>query len=224
MITVKARALLLSAVLSSALALAGSSYAEEAAATPPADTPAAVDADVARLLKDGKSIKWNWNRGEARYGHSEILIGAAPDKIKQIVTFFPGYKDLVPDKFNNSRVVAKENNTTDVYMQIPMKAAFLKSLSVWQIMRFTPVRELAPGHFQLEGRFVKGSNIRDGHVLYTWRAVTPTVTLLKMDILINPSLPAPQSAIDEELRDAAQNAVDAIHDKAQGNKLPLREL
>jgi hypothetical protein len=37
-------------------------------------------------------------------------------------------------------------------------------------------------------------------------------------MLLKPGLPAPQSAIDEELRDSARYAVDSIHDRAQGTK------
>jgi hypothetical protein len=32
-----------------------------------------------------------------------------------------------------------------------------------------------------------------------------------------PTIPAPQAAVDEELRDSALKAVDAIHDRAQGH-------
>ncbi len=35
-------------------------------------------------------------------------------------------------------------------------------------------------------------------------------------MLIKPGLPAPQWALDEELRDSAMFGVDAVHDKAQG--------
>jgi hypothetical protein len=43
-------------------------------------------------------------------------------------------------------------------------------------------------------------------------------TVLKFDVLLRPGLPAPQSLIDEQLRDSAMDAVNSIHDRAQGSK------
>ena len=52
---------------------------------------------------------------------------------------------------------------------------------------------------------------------FTIRQIDENITLLKMDLLIVPTIPAPQSALDEELRDAAMDAVRAMHDRAQGH-------
>ena len=59
-------------------------------------------------------------------------------------------------------------------------------------------------------------NVDDMDVLWTLRALGGEWTLLKFDLLLKPGIPAPQSAIDEELRDSAMYAVDAVHDRAQG--------
>lgn len=205
--------------LTAAASVAGSASAD----APPA---AASDPEVARLLKEGHSLKWNAVPAGAseRHGHGEVLIGASSDRVRQVVTNFSGYKDLMPDKFNNARIMAKEGSSTDVYMQIPMKGALLRSLSVWQVLRFGPTREIAPGVQQLEGTFVRGNNVKNGHLLFTWKAVNANTTLLKVDILITPGLPATQSMIDEELRDAARQAVDAVHDRAQGNTQTVTQI
>lgn len=42
-------------------------------------------------------------------------------------------------------------------------------------------------------------------------------TVLKADVFIKPDLPAPQSAIDEELRDVAKQAVEGIRLRTQGH-------
>jgi hypothetical protein len=54
-------------------------------------------------------------------------------------------------------------------------------------------------------------------VVWTMHELGPEWTVLKMDLLLKPGLPAPQSAIDEELRDSAMMAVDLVHDRAQGS-------
>ena len=59
-------------------------------------------------------------------------------------------------------------------------------------------------------------NVEDMNVVWTMHALDSGWTVLKLDLLLKPGLPAPQSAIDEELRDSARYAVDMIHDRAQG--------
>ncbi len=197
------------------------------ATTAKADAPdPATDPDVQRLLKEQHSLRWNSvpAGSSERHGHGEVLVGATPDKVRGVLTNYSQYGQLMPDKFNNARIVAKEGPTTDVYMQIPMKGMLLRGMQVWHVVRFGQPREVSPGTWQLEGNFVRGNNVKTSHLLYTWRQVSPTTTLLKVDILINPSLPATQSMIDEELRDAARQAVDAIHDKAQGNTQTVTHL
>jgi hypothetical protein len=69
----------------------------------------------------------------------------------------------------------------------------------------------------VEGWLVKG-NVKTANAAFTVHRVDDNFTILKFDLLILPNVPAPQVAIDEELRDAAMDAVNAIHDRAQGNK------
>jgi hypothetical protein len=179
-------------------------------------TARADDADVARIVAAGHSLKWNWTppgKGD-RYGHAEVLIHAPLAAVRAAVSDFGRYKDLVPDRFHNARIIGKENGTTDVYMQVPILHGLL---TLWDVVRFAPVKVVEPGTEVLEGTFVRG-NIRNMNAVWTTRAVNDTWTLLKFDLLLSASLPAPQSAIDEELRDAAMQAVDAIHDRAQGHR------
>jgi hypothetical protein len=87
------------------------------------------------------------------------------------------------------------------------------------VLRFGPPRQASPGVEVLEGKFVSGSsNVKDVHLTFTMREVDAGRTILNVDLLALPSFPAPQDAIDEELRDAAMNAVDAI--RAQSLEKP----
>jgi hypothetical protein len=173
------------------------------------------DPEVARIAAAGHSLKWNWvppGKSE-RYGHAEVLINANAGAVRAAVADFAHYKDLVPDKFHNAHVIAKENGHTDVYMQVPV----LRGMVVlWDVARFSPMRCETPGTDVLEGRMVRG-NVRAMNAIWTVRTIDESWTLLKFDLLLLPNIPAPQSAIDEELRDAALQAVDAIHDRAQGH-------
>jgi hypothetical protein len=176
------------------------------------------DAEVARLLQTGHSMKWNAvpQGKQLSYGHAEALVNASPERLMQIVTAYGQYKDLVPEKFKASRIIAKDATGTDLYVQIPMKGPLPITLA--PILHFGPPTHVSPTTTVVEGKFVRGSYVKDANVVFTIRQVNPEVSLLKLDLLIQPTLPATQGMIDEESRDAALQAVDAIHDKAQGNR------
>jgi hypothetical protein len=177
-----------------------------------------IDSEALRLSQLGHSVKTNLVPAgkTARYGHAEVLINAPLAKVRQQVTDYAHYKDLVPDKFHNARVVDKnkDQGTTDLYFTLEIMKGMVKLTNQ---IRFTPPRVVAPGTEVVEGTFVKGTNVKDSNVLLTLREVAPEFTILKLDLFIQPTIPAPQPAIDEELRDAALKAVDALHDRAQGH-------
>lgn len=186
---------------------------------PPAPAPAAApaaDPELARLrAAQGHSLKWNYvpNGSSARYGHSEAIINAPVDLVRSYVLDFAHYKDYSNGKFKTARVVDKNQGspgTTDMYVQVPILHGMIM---LWQIIRFDPIKTVAPGVEQLNGSLVRG-NVKAADIRITLRVVDPNTTVAKCDVLITPDFAAPQSAIDEELRDAAQNAVDAVQFRA----------
>jgi hypothetical protein len=173
---------------------------------PPSADDAA--AQLARLEKDPGPIKSNWvPPGKSdRYGHAEGLVAAPYDVVRAKLLDFPHYRDLAGPKFKNVRVVAKEGTTTDLYFNLPiMKGLF----TLWYVTRFTPP-EAAQGGEVLEGNFVKG-NIRGMHIAFTVRrGRDDKSTVLTCDLLLRLSIPAPQSNVDEELRDACGDAINNV--------------
>jgi hypothetical protein len=146
-----------------------------------------------------------------RFGRGEVLVEAPADDVLRQVRSFANYKDLAPRKFRQSRVVDREGEFTDVYMQVPLIGGMIV---LWQIMRFGPSIQLDLVTTVVDGRFVRG-NIQTSRVVFTVRRVSPTLSILACDLLIALDLPAPEEKIDEELRDAASDAVLGIRDKAQ---------
>lgn len=179
----------------------------------------AEDSDASRIAAAGHSLKWNWTPpGRAdRYGHAETLIHAPLQTVRTRVLDFAHYRDIVPDKFKTSRVVAHgPDGSADVYIQI---AVLNGMVTLWDVTRFGPPKTVEPGVDVIEGRMVPGKgNVEDMDAVWTLRALDDDWTLLKFDLLLKPGLPAPQWAIDEELRDSAMAAVDCIHDRAQGSR------
>ena len=189
-----------------------------AASSVRADDSATVDPDAARIATAGHSLTWNWTPpGRTdRFGHAETLIHAPLPKVRRMVLDFGHYRELAPYSVKTSRIVGHEpDGSIDVYMQI---GVMNDMVTLWNVTRFAPLRKVSDGLEVLEGKMIPGKgNVEDGAAVWTLHAVGPEWTVLKFDVLLRPGIPAPQSSIDEELRNSASHAVDAIHDKAQGS-------
>jgi hypothetical protein len=187
----------------------------------PAKDPAR-DPQVARLLEAKKTLNWNHTLGggKDRYGHAEALVDAPADKLAKTAVEFGKYKEL-HRKFATARVIGKEGDQTDVYMRYPVTIGPL-TIELYEVMRFGPDRASAGTHV-IEARGIKG-DMKRGHTLITIRPVDAKHSLIEVDILLVPVLPAPQSYVDEELRDGAQDFVNGLRDKAQGSVGPVVSL
>jgi hypothetical protein len=165
-----------------------------------------------RLAKDQGPIKTNWvPPGKSdRYGHAEGLIAAPYDVVRTRLLDFPHYKELAGPKFKKVSVVDKQASGTDVYFQLPIMKGIV---TIWYVTRFGNARPAVGGAEVIEGRFVKG-NIKDMQIVFTLRkapepdAASKTIFVCDLDLAIN--IPAPQAALDEELRDACGDAVNAV--------------
>lgn len=216
--------LLLSALGLSALPAVADADEEPArdavAKSAPAD--AAKDPQVARLLAEKKTLNWNHALGanKDRYGHAETLVDAPADKVAKTAIDFGHYRDL-HHKFKTARIVAKEGDQTDVYMRYPVTIGPM-TIELWEVMRFAPDRTNGGTHV-IEGRGIKG-DMKRGHTVITIKPVDAKHSLLAVDILLVPTLPAPQSYVDEELRDGAQDFANGVRDRAQGSIGPVVSL
>jgi hypothetical protein len=179
-------------------------------------TPA--EADAVRISTSGQhTLKWTWTPpGKSdRYGHAEAIINAPIDGVRKQVQNFNQYKDFAPKRFTLSKVVPGTGGGTNVKMEFSVLKGLVKLNFV---EKFAAPRAAGAGTEIIEGKFVSG-NVKDANVVWTLEQVDDAFTVLKCDVLIKPDLPGDyaQSAIDEELRDAAQQAVDGVHLRAQGH-------
>ncbi|MCL2779539.1 MAG: hypothetical protein FWD73_16225 [Polyangiaceae bacterium] len=175
----------------------------------PAQTPAERAAQIERLKKDAGPIRSNWvPPGKSdRYGHAEALVAAPYDAVLARLSDFAHYKDLAGPKFKQVRVVDKQAGTTDVYFQLPIMKGVV---TIWYITRFAPPRAAEGGGDVIEGTFVKG-NIKGMHIAFgTRHGPDDKSTIVVCDLLLTLGIPAPQSNVDEELRDACGDALNAV--------------
>lgn len=199
------------------LALLGApSVAHADAAADPAQ-----DAEVARILNaKGMTQRWTAVGKRGHYGHAETLVDASASRVRDEALKFSTYKDI-HRKFASARVVGKEKDRTDVYLKLPVKVGPF-SVDQWEVIRFAPARTEGRMHI-VEGSAVQG-NMKDGHIVISVRPVDEKHALLKIDFLLVPSMPAPQSMVDEEVRDAAFDFANGLKDKAQGWVGPVTSL
>jgi len=179
---------------------------------------AAPDPDASRIAAAGHSLKWNWTPPgrNARFGHAETLIHAPLPTVRQLVLDFPRYKELAGSITTSKIVGHQPDGSTDLYLRM---GVLNNTISFWNVTRFAPLHATPDGHEIIEGQMVPGKgNIDDSAIVWTLHSAGPEWTVLKFDVLLRPGLPAPQSLIDEQLRDSAMDAVNSIHDRTQGSK------
>jgi carbon monoxide dehydrogenase subunit G len=190
-----------------------------AGATQPAADPAS-DPTVARLLGAKSTLKWNYSTREGRYGHAEALVDAPAEKVVKTALEFQRYRDL-HRKFATARVIAKEGSNTDVYMRYPVQIGPL-TIEFYEVMRFSALRTVGNA-FVIEGHGIKG-DMKQGHTVITVKPAGPKHAVLQVDVLLELKVPAPQSLVDEELRDGANDFVDGLRHRAQGWVGPVTSL
>ncbi len=198
------------------LAVTGLSAMALAPGLASADT---TDPQVARLLAAKGTLKWNHGTS-SRYGHAEALVASNADDLAKAAADFGHYKDLHP-KFSTARIIGKEAGQTDVYMRYPVKIGPVK-IELFEVMRFSP-DHVDTGTHTIEGRGIRGDMTR-GHTKITIKPVDATHSLLSVDVLLDPKIPAPQSMVDEELRDGAGDFVNGLKDRTQGFRGPVVSL
>jgi len=210
------RLLLAALALLAIPAIAPVAHADEAPSDP------AKDPQVARLLQAKKTLNWNHAMGanNDRYGHAEALVEATPEQLVKTATEFGKYRDL-HRKFKTARVIGKEGDQTDVYMRYPVQIGPM-TIELYEVMRFSPDRTVGATHI-IEARGIKG-DMKRGHTIITIKPVDAKHSLLQVDVLLVPTLPAPQSYVDEELRDGAEDFVDGLRDRSQPTKGPVTAL
>lgn len=198
-------------------AILGASRPAHADGAPPAPDP-----QVTRLLQAKAAVQSNRTLGTStdRYGHAEALVAAPVDKVVETLLQFNRYKDL-NKKFANARVINKEGDQTDLYMKYPVQIGAVK-IELYEVMRFSPAKSNGAVR-TLEARGIKG-DMRRGHILMSARPVDATHTILEIDVSLVPLLPAPQSYVDEELRDGALAFVNGLRDRAQPKPGPVISL
>ncbi len=164
-------------------------------------------------LRDGHVVKEiRVPQGKTgRYGHSEVLIHAPIGSVRKQVLNFGQYHKMSPEKFRKSRVVKRHpKGDTDVYLQFGMANGII---SLYTLARFAPARIEGKTEV-IEGKQIEG-DVRDANIVWRLEPVSDHETLLACDTILVPDFYAPESIVEEELRDSAEKAVSLMRGRAE---------
>jgi ribosome-associated toxin RatA of RatAB toxin-antitoxin module len=142
-------------------------------------------------------------------GGAVVLVDAPVATVRKLVTDYRRYEKLIP-VFEQSRVVGRKAGTTELYLQVPVMHG---AATIWALAKVTaPSKDGA--WESVAARMVKG-NVSDFRAIWRMKPVDATHTVLKLELLVDPNLPAPKSLVEYELKSAADRAVTAMRDHAE---------
>ena len=187
-----------------AATLLGLSLAAPAASAEPSE-------EAKRLMK-----KRDAERYQVKTPHSSIKAGcarvhvAAPQKVvKKVASDFKNYSKFIK-KFDKAKVVGRDGDNTDVYLQVPILKGAAK---IWAVVRFEPWKKVG-GDEVLEAHMIKG-NVKRLDAKWIVKKIDDDNTQLHLELLIVPNIPAPGSVITGEVEYASDEAVMGSRDRAE---------
>lgn len=171
------------------------------------------EARAERLRKNPGPHTSNWTPPgkKARYGHAEGLVAAPTPAVTTKIADFFHYKDLAGPKFKTVRVVEKQGDKTDIYFQLPVMRG---AIVLWYIARFSQPRRAHERCNLVEGTFVRG-NVDDVHLVLEACEADAATSVMTCDLNVGLRVPAPESAVDEELRDACADAIKTVRENVK---------
>jgi ribosome-associated toxin RatA of RatAB toxin-antitoxin module len=172
---------------------------------------AAPNDEQKRLMKKRGAERYDVaaSGSSVRAGAARVTVKAPIKLVHKVVSDFKNYPEFI-SKFEKARVVGREGNKTDVYLQVPILKGAAK---VWAVVRFEPVKSVN-GWDVLEAHMVKG-NVKRLDAWWRVKKIDDENTQLNLEMLIVPKLPVPGSLITDEVAYAADVAVMGSRNRAE---------
>lgn len=172
---------------------------------------AAPDAEATRLMKkrDSERYELETKHSSTKAGAARVHVAAPIAVVKKVVQDFRHYEDFIK-KFDKAKVVGRDGDKTDVYLQVPILKGAAK---VWAVVRFEPMKKVG-NEYILQGSMVKG-NVKRMDATWRLKQIDEDDTQLHLELLILPKLPVPGSLVTGEVAYAADEAVMGTRNRAE---------
>jgi len=151
-------------------------------------------------------------------GGAVIGIYAPMDAVLKVVLKFSNYHKILP-RLEQSRIVGKEGDKTDVYVRAPIMGGVAH---IWGVMRFGSPQPWAGKGKKLSGRLVKG-NLEAYHGRWKLYPCGSERTILQCEQFIDLKIPVPSSLVTPELEWACDKGVTAVRDIAECGESTVKE-
>jgi ribosome-associated toxin RatA of RatAB toxin-antitoxin module len=142
-------------------------------------------------------------------GAARVLVKAPTETLRSVVTDYGRYSSIITH-FKQARVLGRSGAQTDVYLEVPILNGMSK---VWAVVRFG-APETQGDQEVIRGRLVKG-NVKRLDAVWRIQKVDDKASILSLELLIVPDVPAPKSLVAGELRKAAGKAVNGARIEAE---------
>jgi len=165
--------------------------------------------EAKRLMKLRDSERYQVETEHGRAGAARIHVRSPVAKVRKVVSDFRNYSKFIPN-FSKAKVVGRDGDKTDVYLQVPILEGAAK---LWAVVRFEPIKT-EDGEERLEGHALKG-NVRRLDAKWRLMKIDDENTQLNLELLIVPKLPAPGSLVAKQAAYAADRAVTGSRNRAE---------
>jgi ribosome-associated toxin RatA of RatAB toxin-antitoxin module len=170
------------------------------------------DEEAKRLMKKRDAERYEVKTEHSKNikaGCARVHVAAPTNVVKKVVTDFKNYSKFIK-KFDKAKVVGRDGDKTDVYLQVPILKGAAK---VWAVVRFAPIKKVG-GNEVLEGHMLKG-NVNRLDAKWIIKKIDDDNTQVDLQLFIDPKIPAPGSLVTGEVAYASDEAVMGTRDRAE---------
>lgn len=179
------------------------------------------DDEATRLERRGRAERYTKAttapKNSIDTGGAAIYVNAPIDVVRRVVTDYRNYEKTIKS-FKKSKLLSRNKGVSEVYLEVPILHG---AATVWVVALIgAPVME--GKEEKITARMLRG-NVDDFRAVWRLRAVDAEHTIVKLELLVDPSLPAPASLVTPELCGASENAVASVRKQSEKNHRAARQ-
>jgi len=174
---------------------------------------ARADEESDRLAALGKAqtytVKTTGPASPIDMGGAAILVNAPLAEVRKVVTKYGDYQKFLKP-FDQSKVLSKRKGVSEVYLQVPILHGAAR---IWVVTELSaPTKR---GNEEVISGRMKRGNVDDFRAVWRMRAVDAEHTVLKLELLVDPSLPFGASIVTKHLTSSAEKGIRGVKQRAE---------